>query len=188
MKNSTTLFALLSMLVSITASAQESGVSETGIRYSEISAGYESLSNSKVTMTGYVIAGSALVDKNIFIDANYADVAKKTTVSRTTTINAGYRFDIAPNADLYAKLGYVSTSGVNSDTSYLMTGGARVMIAPNIELAGHVTYSGLKRASIFYGSSLGYYLTQNLAIRGQVRLDNATTSNTVYMASIGHNF
>lgn len=182
------LAAIALLVATGSATAQSAGVSETGIRYNELYAGYESLSNSSITMTGYTIGGSALIDKNIIIDASYADVAKKTTKSHSTVAGIGYRLGIAPNTDVYAKIGYISTGGVTSDSSYLLTGGARGMLTPDLELTGQLTYSGLKAASFYYGASLGYYLTESLTLRGQIRADNATKSNTTYILSVGYNF
>ncbi len=188
MKTSKIVFGLLAGLIGCTAFAQENGVSETGIRYNEIYAGYQTLSNSSIRMNGYTIGGSALIDKNILVDAVYADVSKSTVKSQNTTVGIGYRLGVAQNTDVYAKLGYINVGGVTSDSSYLLTGGARGMLTPDVELTGQVTYSGLKNASLYYGVGLGYYLADNLTIRGQVRADNATKSNTTYVLTVGYNF
>ena len=182
---------LTSLALACGGAVADSGVSETGIRYNEVYAGYERLSNSSITMTGYTIAGSVLVDKTIFIDASYADVAKNSTKSNSTAINVGYRMGISQSTDFIAKLGYISnggSGGVTSDSSYLITGGLRSMVTPDVELSGQVTYSGLDIASLYYGGALGYYLTENITVRGQMRVDNATKSNTTYIVSVGYNF
>lgn len=181
----------IAMAFACTNAYSDSGVSETGLRYNEINVGYQSISNSDIRMNGYAIAGSTLFDKNVIIDASYSDLSKNTVKSSSSTVNIGYRLGVAQNADVYAKLGYISTTGKGgapSDSSYLLTGGARALLTPEVELAGYLSYSGLDNASVYYGGSLGYHLTENLSLRGQLRADNAAKSNTVYILSVGYNY
>jgi hypothetical protein len=80
MKKSTILFALLSSLVATNAIAQDSGVSETGIRYNHVGAGYARVTpDDGGSMSGYAINGGLLISKDIYLTGNYSAVSNSST-------------------------------------------------------------------------------------------------------------
>jgi hypothetical protein len=180
--------AVLTLAAAGSVMAQSSGISETGIRYNEVGVGYSSVSVSGSTLQGYTLFGSALVEKNFLIDANYGSVSKSSTEISTTGLNVGYRMGVAPNVDAGVKVGYISYGGDLSDSSYAVGGFANAQLTPELVLGGSVSYTGLSSTNYFYAASLGYYITENITARGSIRGSSGDLSSTTYTASVGYNF
>jgi len=180
--------AVLTLATAGSAMAQSSGVSETGIRYNEVGVGYASLAVSGTTYQGYSLNGSALVEKNFLIDATYADVSKSSTSISSTGLNVGYRMGVAPNVDAGVKVGYISTSSNQSESSYVVGGFVNAQLSPDVFLGANVSYTGLANTDYFYTASLGYHVTENITARGSIRGSSGTSTTTTYIASVGYNF
>lgn len=180
--------SLITVILSSGAMAETAGVSETGIRYNEVGVGYSSVSVSGSTLQGYTLFGSALVEKNFIIDANYGSVSKASTEITSTGLNVGYRLGIAPNVDAGVKVGYVSYGGDLSDSSYVVGGFANAQLTPDLVLGGNISYTGLSSTNYFYSASLGYHVTENITARGSIRGSSGDLSSTTYTASVGYNF
>jgi len=168
--------------------AQQAGTSETGIRYNEVSVGYNSASVSGSTLQGYTVMGSALLEQNFTVDASYTDVSKTGTSISSTALNVGYRMGVASNVDVGVKLGYIDQGGGSPESSYVVSAGVGAVVAPNVVLSGNVSYTGLTSTEYLYGAGLAYYLTENTTIRGSVRASSGTVDTTTYALSVGYNF
>lgn len=180
--------AALTLAAAGSAMAQSSGVSETGIRYNEVGVGYASLAVSGTTLQGYTLNASALVEKNFVIDATYANVSKASNSLSSTGLNVGYRIGVAPNVDAGVKVGYISTGGDSSESSYAVGGFVNAQLTPELVLGGNVSYTGLANTDYFYTASLGYHITENITARGSIRGSSGTSTTTTYIASVGYNF
>jgi hypothetical protein len=182
------IIALIAMFLANFASAQSAGTSETGIRYNEIGIGYNSVSVSGTTLTGYSVGASALVEKNILLNASYENVSKSSNSITNTSVGVGYRFGIASNVDASARVGYFSAGGDLSENSYIVGGGIDALVAPNLSIAGNVSYSGLGSGTYFYSGTVGYYVTEAATLKASVRRSTGDFATTTYLLSAGYNF
>lgn len=180
--------SLVSILLTPIVFAQTQGVSETGIRYNEVSVGYERFSVSSATLTGYSVGATALLEKNIILGAIYSDVSKSSNSVTSTDLSVGYRLGIAGNVDAVVRAGYLGAGGNNTDSSYSVGAGINALVAPSFVLGGGIGYTGLGSGTFLYTGSASYYVTDNVTLRGAIRRSAGDLTSTTYSLAAGYNF
>jgi len=196
MKTSKILFTLLSALSTSAVFAQDAGVSDTGIRYNQVGLGYTYASSTdNSSLTGYALDGRALVNKDIYVSANYTAVSKTDADISRYGVYAGYRLGIASNVDFFAEAGVVSvsykgTSETTSSTGYDIAAGVNAALTPDLQGSLKISYpqygsnfSDLNK--ITFGGSLTYYVTKEI---GASAIVSSNSTGTAYGAGMLYAF
>jgi hypothetical protein len=186
-----TFFGLTSL-----ASAQVSGLSETGISYNEIGIGYGVEGDTTEDYKGFGVGLSALVTKNIYVTGTVKNPSTPTVDSQQYFAGVGARTAIASNADLYGSVNYISgkytfTGGSLIVTGYSLATGVRAIIAPKVEGSLNLSYfDGKSRLESItetrYGVGLGYQFTDQVI--GRTSYYMTPDSLKGYSVSLGYMF
>ena len=187
-----TFFGLTSL-----ASAQVSGLSETGISYNEVGIGYAVEGDTNSDWKGLGVGISALVTKNIYVTGQVKNPSTPTVDSQQYMVGVGARTAVTSNTDLYASVNYFNgkytfTGGSAIVTGYSLTTGVRAIIAPKVEGSLGLSYfDGKSRfeSSITetrYGVGLGYQFTEKVI--GRTSYYMTPDSLKGYSVSLGYMF
>ena len=173
---------LAALGLSTSAFALESGISETGISYNEVSVGYVSTTTNSGdfpgTSSGLGVGGQALLTKNIYTFGSYS-IPSGTFGALgnvdTTDYQAGLglRAAVAANTDFNLSATYLNTkssflgiSGIH--TGYATSASFRALVAPKLEASIGVSYYDTKNerfgteSGTQYRIGTGYRFSENI--------------------------
>ncbi len=198
MKKIALVLAMLGLTTS--ASALESGISETGLSYNEVGVGYGVEGDTGGDYKGLGVGVNALLTKNIYFYGQFKNPSSTETTTNLDTqqysTSLGFRTAIASNADFYTSVGYYNgkfsfTGGSIIATGYTLATGVRAIVAPKVEASLNLSYvDGKNRLETFtetrYGVGLGYQFTDNVI--GRTSYYNTTNSLSGYSVSLGYMF
>lgn len=186
-----------------TSAFAQSGVTDTGLNYNEVGATYQTTkfditdngNASTMTVKGYGINGSYMLDKNFYVLGSTGTTSKsfddgKFTVNMSQA-GVGYRLGLAKNVDGFATVSYVSVAfkdttpngdPKHTETGHNLTAGVRALVMPGFDVtAAAVNLKvGDSSASNGYALGLGYELTPSLVAR-----INYTSLSDVAFTTVG---
>jgi hypothetical protein len=192
---------LAALGLSSSAFALESGISETGISYNEVSVGYGVEGDTDSDYKGLGVGINALLSKNIYAFGQFKNPSTTISTGKVDTqqfnVGLGTRAAIASNADLYASVSYLNakysyTGGSMIVTGYSLATGVRAIIAPQVEGSLNLSYyAGKSReesniTETRYGVGLGYHFTDKVI--GRTSYYMTPDSIKGYSVSLGYKF
>jgi len=170
-----------------TSFANETGKTETGIDYNEVSIGYTALTASSTTYNGYNLSGGFLVVNNILLLADYASVDSNSISGYN--LGVGYRLPIGSNVDAFTTLKYASMTQGTSYTGYSVGAGIRAKLTTDFDLSGSYTYRSITSSNTnAFDITLKYNITPNMFTKAGYTTYSGDSSYQTYNLGVGFNF